>query len=99
MSALAFPRENKNAMVRSRMPKAHGLTLSIRAAMPTRGRSHVPSALKFQSAVVPTLLVLRRMADPNRRTPTPMRTASFLRIQLGGDDGGKLKFNQSSRAI
>jgi len=80
MLDLVFWRESRNAMVRSRMPNAHGLMLSINAATPIRGRSHLPSLLKFQRAVVPMFPVLRKITDPNSNTAIPTRIQSFLFI-------------------
>src|SRR3989338_1622204 len=62
--------------------KAQGLMLSIKAAMPTSGSRNLPSPLKFQSAVVPMLPVLRRITHPNSIMPIAIRIANFLFMEL-----------------
>jgi hypothetical protein len=79
-----LPRENRNAIVKSKIPKAHGLILSINAATETSGSNHVPPPLKSQRVVVPTFPTFIKITEPNNKTAIAIRIPSFLLILFMG---------------
>src|SRR3989344_7824612 len=95
----AFPIEKRKAIVRRRIENAQGLTLSIRAATPTRGRRNFPSPLMLQSVAVPTFPPLKKITDPKSKTASAIRIANFLLIFLRGYRGAKLKLDSLTGVV
>src|SRR3989344_5291740 len=68
----------RNAIVRSKIEKAQGLTLSRSAAMPTSGKNQVPPRDSSQSAAVAPPLNRKNPTSPARNTATATNTISRL---------------------
>src|SRR3989304_10193315 len=85
---------SRKAMVSSRIEKAQGLTLSMSAATPTSGSSHLPPSLTPHSAVVPKLANLNTMTSASSDTPAATMRVSFRSIGSGRNVGGEVEFDR-----
>src|SRR3989344_6314528 len=92
-----LPRVKRNAMVKRRIEKAHGLIESISAAMPTKGSIHFPPFDQFHKSSVPFEPKRKNRINTARITAKTINAINleFINLRLNQ----RFYFQVNSRAV